>query len=226
MQVLAVAFTMKVPPGLSPELAEVIGVHLGDGFMARYEAGGHGVNEVGFTGNISEFPYYENFVKPTLENVFGVVGRLHLRELDHTTRYVVYSKELVQYFVRLGIPLGKKRDASIPQLIFEQGFVIPCIRGFYHAEGSIYRRYSKAYKGHAKVYDNLLTLQIRTKLKTLMSQVAEELSRLQISCNRLTEKDGVYTLRVTRQSEIAKFLAIIQPRLKVSPHSKNTLIVV
>ena len=192
--------------------------------MVRYELKNQRINEVAFTGNSTELPYYENFVKPTIESAFGVVGRLYLREEDHTTRFVIYNKDLVRYLVGLGLPLGRKRDASIPPLIIERGLTVPCIRGFYHAEGSIYRRYSKAYDGHPRVYDNLLTLQIRAKLKTLMNQVSEELSRLQIDCNRLTEKDGVYTLRITRQSEIAKFYATIQPRLKVQPHRTNPLI--
>ncbi len=113
---------------------------------------------------------------------------------------------------------------SIPSVILEWGLTVPCIRGFYHAEGSIYRRYSKAYPGHHKVYDNLLTLQIRTWLRTLMGQLAEELHRLEIACNRPTEKDGVYTLRVTRQSEVAKFFANMQPSLKVLLRPKNPLI--
>ncbi len=159
--------------------------------MVRYETKGQSISEVAFTGNMSEFPYYETFVKPTFESALGVTGRLYLRESDHTTRYVIYSKEVVQYLSMLGLPLGKKYDASIPPAILEQGLVTHCIRGFYHAEGSIYRRYSKAYRGHPKIYDNLLTLQIRAKLKTLMNQVAEELFQLQILCNRLTAKDGV-----------------------------------
>jgi hypothetical protein len=218
-------FSLNVHTELSPEVAEVVGLHLGDGCMVRYHSKNEWMSMVGFTGNIAEFSYYENFVKPTIESFFGVKGRLYLREEDHTTRFVIYSKDLVQHLIALGLPLGKKHDASIPPLIIEQGLTVPCIRGFYHAEGSIYHRYSKAYEGHARIYDNLLTLQIRTKLKTLMNQISEELSRLQIGCNRLTAKDDVYTLRITKQSEIAKFFATIQPRLKVQPHVKNPLIV-
>lgn len=209
---------MKTPSTIPPDLAEVIGLHLGDGCLVRYEYGGKKISEMALTGNASEYPYYNTFVKPTLESSLGVTGRLYVRTSDNTTRYVVYSKPLVDYFASLGLPLGKKHDASIPRIIFDQGQVIPCIRGVYHAEGSIYRRYSKAYKGHARVYDALQTLQIRTKLKTLMGQVADELARLEIVCNRLTDADGVYTLRVTKQSEIAKFMSLIQPRLKTIPH--------
>lgn len=217
-------FILSVNPEISPEAAEVMGLHLGDGCIVRYHSKGQWMNMVGFTESIAEFPYYENFVKPT-KSVFGVDGRLYLREEDHTTRSVICSKDFVQYPIALGLPLGKKRDASIPPLRIERGLTVPCFRGFYHAEGSIFRRYSKTYEGHARVYDNLLALQIRTRLKTLMNQVSEELSRLQIARNRLIAKDGVYTLRITKQSEIAKFFATVQPRLEVQPHIENPLIV-
>jgi hypothetical protein len=105
--------------------------------------------------------------------------------------------------------------------VLEGGQVIPFIRGIYHAEGSIYRRYSKRYNRHAKVYDNLLTIQIRMKLSTLMHQLREELTKLGISCNRLIDRDGVYTLRITSQLMVRKFLEIIQPRYKTMPHQAN-----
>ena len=59
------------------------------------------------------------------------------------------------------------------------------------------------------------------KLSTLMRQIAEELVKLGRLANHLTHKDGVYTLRITSQSMIAKFLDLIGPRYKTSPHQAN-----
>ncbi|QQG49405.1 MAG: hypothetical protein HY247_03635 [archaeon] len=207
---------MNVPPDVTPDLAEVIGLHLGDGCLSRRLHGRHESNVVAFTAHKSEFWYYEEFVKPTMETTFGVSGRLYLRN-DNTTRYHINDKELVTYLSGLGLPIGKKADAMIPRVIFKKGYTSRCIRGVYHAEGSLYRRYSKAYNQHARVYDNLLSLQIRMKLKTLMNQIHDELIRFGILCNRLTEKHGVYTLRVTSQLEIAKFMEVIGPRYKSTP---------
>lgn len=172
--------------------------------------------QVAFTASPEEFWYYESFVQPTIEKALAVKGRLFLRN-DNTTRYHIAGAKLANYLIELGLPVGKKRDAEIPRAIIEQGFVIPFIRGIYHAEGSIYRRYSKMYNRHIRVYSNLLVIQIRMKLKTLMNQIWTELVNLGISPNRLTEKDGVFTLRITAQKEIAKFLQIIQPRCKLHP---------
>ncbi len=68
-----------------------------------------------------------------------------------------------------------------------------------------------------KVYRNLLVIQIRMKLKTLTTRIHEEIVKLGITPDRLTEKDGVYTLRVTSQREIRRFLQTIQPRYKLLP---------
>jgi len=73
------------------------------------------------------------------------------------------------------------------------------------------------YNRMKKVYDNLLVVQIRMKLKTLMNQVNEELRKLGIVTNRLGARDGVYTLRITNQTMIRKFFEIIRPRYKTSP---------
>ncbi|MDG7016469.1 MAG: LAGLIDADG family homing endonuclease [Nitrososphaerota archaeon] len=105
-------------------------------------------------------------------------------------------------------------DASIPRTVLEHGLAIPFIRGTYHAEGSLYRRYSRVYNRHARVYSNSLVMKIRMKLMTLMNQVRTQLLNLGISPNRLTEKDGVFTLRITAQEEITRFLEVAKPRYK------------
>jgi hypothetical protein len=172
--------------------------------------------QVAFTASPSEFWYYRDFVQPTFETRFHARGSLYLRK-DNTTQYHISGRRLYPELERLGIPIGKKHDASIPSPVIRCGQVVPFIRGLYHAEGSIYRRYSERYKEHAKVYSNLLTIQIRMKLSTLMRQVREELTKLGILTNRLTEKAGVFALRITTQGMVRKFLEVIEPRYKTSP---------
>jgi len=207
---------LNSPSTIGPDLAEVIGVLIGDGCLGRYEKGRHVNWQVVFTAGADEFWYYAGFVKPTIEATFGVSGHLYLRN-DNTTRYHIYSKEVATFFANLGLPIGKKHDASIPSAILEQGLVVPFVRGIYHAEGSIYRRYSKRYNRQTRIYRDLLVIQIRTKLRTLMNQIRVQLSTLGIICNRLTEKDGVYTLRITSQAEVSRFMQKIRPKYKCGP---------
>jgi len=171
---------------------------------------------VAYTGSSSEYWYYEQVIQPTFRAELGVAGNLYKRK-DGTTRYHIRGEKVATAFLSLGIPLGKKHDACIPPAVFESGKVIEFIRGLYHAEGSIYRRYSKMYNRMKRVYDNLLVVQIRMKLPTLMRQIDDELLKLGIKTTRLGSKDGVYTLRITDQAMIRKFFEIIGPRYKTSP---------
>ena len=201
---------------VTSDLAEVLGVLIGDGCICRYRSKGRFYFQVAFTAGPTEFGYYATVVKPTLEAAFGVTGRLFLRN-DNTTRYHIFGKELALGLNKLGIPIGRKTDASIPQAVMERGLVVPFIRGVYHAEGSVYRRYSKKYNRMVRVYDNLLVVQIRMKLPTLMRQLNEELPKLGISTNKLGSKEGVYTLRITRQAMVRRFFEVIRPRYKKEP---------
>ena len=112
---------------VAPDVAEAFGVLLGDGCLSRTLQGGSWASQVAFTANPSEFRYYQDFIQPTIESVFGVRGHLYLRD-DNTTRYHIASAELVLKLHRLGFPIGKKRDASIPKrpdCPFHQG-PLPC----------------------------------------------------------------------------------------------------
>jgi intein/homing endonuclease len=200
-------------------LAEFIGVLIGDGCISRFIYRGRTLFEVAFTGSPSELDYYERFLQPQIENRFPIKGRLRVRN-DNTIRLHFTSKRLAEFFLSMGIPLGKKKDASIPLCLRRRDLVTAFVRGFYHAEGSIYFRYSKRYPYHAKHYGNLLVIQLRCKLRTLMLQIHQAVIGLGLKPTRLGSKDGVYTFRFTDQTQIQKFLEVIGPRYKRSPRTE------
>ena len=182
---------------VNSEIAELLGVLLGDGCISRFVSQGRVKLEVAFTGNESEVGYYKTFLKHLVEELFPIKGQLRIRD-DHSVRLHFRSKRLATYFRSIGLPLGKKKDASIPLVTREKrGLIVAFVRGFYHAEGSIYRRYSRKYPYHARKYGNLLVVQFRCKLKTLMFQLHKEIKRLGIRPTRLTESKGAYTFRLT-----------------------------
>ena len=195
------------------DLAEVIGLLIGDGCVSKYVSACRIRFEIAFTGNLSEFNYYRTFVKPTIERHSPLRGRLILRG-DNTVRLHYVSTRLASFLLSIGLPLGKKTDASIPEFVRRSGQLVPFVRGFYHAEGSLYRRYSKRFAGHSRVYNNLMVIQFRCKLKTLMTELRTLLSQLGLGPNRIGEKDGVYTFRITSQERIRRFLRLVEPRYK------------
>jgi hypothetical protein len=202
-------------PRCDSDLAEVIGLLLGDGCISSYVSHNRKRLEIAFTGNLSEINYYRTFVKRTIERYFPLKGQLVLRG-DNTVRLHYKSTRLAHFLLSIGLPLGKKADAHIPEFVSSAGQLIAFVRGFYHAEGSLYRRYSKRYAGHKRVYSNLMVIQFRCKLKTLMSQVRDLLLQLGLGPNRMGEKDGAFTFRITNQAYIRLFFKLVKPRYKRS----------
>jgi hypothetical protein len=188
---------------------------LGDGCISEYVSSNRRRFEIAFTGNLSESNYYRNFVKRTIERNFPLKGRLILRG-DNTVRLHYISTRLASFLLSIGLPLGKKIDARIPKFVIRAGQIVPFVRGFYHAEGSLYRRYSKRYAGHARIYGDLKVVQFRCKLKTLMLELRSFLLHLGLGPNRMREKDGVYTFRITNQARIRLFFRLVEPRYKTS----------
>ena len=59
------------------------------------------------------------------------------------------------------------------------------------------------------------------KLSTLMHQLYDEINKFGVITNKLAEKAGVYTLRITKQEMAKKFLDIVNPRYKTAPRQAN-----
>ena len=209
-------------PVVDEEVAELPGVLLGDGCLSEFFSNRRRILETAFTGHSSEYEYYRDFLKPVIEARFPIKGRL-LSRGDNTTRLHFRSVRLARYFLSLGVPLGKKIDASIPKAIVERGYFLAFVRGFYHAEGSVYRRYSRPYANHARTYDNELVVQFRCKLKTLMLEMHTGLIESGLNPTRLTMKDGVCTFRFTHQSQIERFVKMVGPRYKIPGHMSARL---
>jgi intein/homing endonuclease len=205
--------TAQYPSRCDSDLAEVIGLLLGDGCISRFFSANRTRLEVAFTGNLCEFDYYRGFVKRTIERHFPLKGQLILRG-DNTVRLHYRSTRLASFLLSIGVPLGRKTDARIPEFVSRAGQDIAFVRGFYQAEGSLYRRYSRKYAGHRRIYSNLMVLQFRCKLKTLMGELRDVLLKLGLKPNRIGERDGVYTFRLTDQTEIQRFFKLVKPRYK------------
>lgn len=132
-------------PRRTPELAEFIGIMMGDGGMSRYQAT--------ITLNLVDDIEYSSFVIQTIERLFGYTPGVILR-VDKTAIRIVMSRvKLVRFLETLGLPTGDKirNGLNIPQWIIESDdFLIPCIRGLVDTDGSVFtHRYISKRKTYA-----------------------------------------------------------------------------
>jgi len=119
---------------LNPEIAELIGAHIGDGSMELYK----GRYVVSFFGHPIEDENYVKRIAEIYSKYFGVSPRI--RKWSGVIGFQICSKDIFDFISSLGIPSGKKDGVDIPELIklSDKEIVSSCIRGIFDTDGTMY----------------------------------------------------------------------------------------
>jgi hypothetical protein len=110
---------IRIPKHLTPELAYLIGVHVGDGCMTfdkekndRY---------ISYTGHIiDEREFHQTIIKNAFEILFNKETKITFdrRENHSCIRTYLRSKAIFTFFNKIiKIPVGSKRDIDVPDII-------------------------------------------------------------------------------------------------------------
>lgn len=159
---------IKLPAKLTPELAEEIGIHYGDGFLSvkRYD--------YRLKGNINdEIEYYKNYIKPLFKKLFNI--NVNLKKFDSTFGFEISSKALWEFKTKvIGIKPGNKKDLCVPERLKINNQKILCafIRGLFDTDGSLYFKSRYGYKNYYP------TITISLYSKNLIIEMGEILKML------------------------------------------------
>jgi len=125
-----------LPEEMNEDLAEEIGLHLGDGSMNFYN--GKGLYQL--RGHlIDDKPHYMSRVRPLYKKLFNI--DINVRDMNSTgvSEFQIWSDELVNFKRDLGLPLGPKTDFLAPSVILENDkFSRSFLRGYFDTDGCLY----------------------------------------------------------------------------------------
>lgn len=113
---------LKIPSTLTPELSYLIGVHVGDGTMNIYRRkDGFNGHPIGYSGHlIDEEEFHVRIIKSLFKKLFNknMSVRFDRRKNHSCINSYTNSKGIITFLNKvIGIPLGSKRDISIPKII-------------------------------------------------------------------------------------------------------------
>ncbi len=159
---------IKFPTKMSEDLAEEIGMHLGDGFLSSYRY------DYRLKGNpADEREYYNNYIKPLYKKLYNL--DIFPKKYEYSFGFEIRSKALWQFKSKvLGIRTGDKNEIYIPELLKINNLPILCsfIRGLFDTDGCLYFRSNYGYK---KYYP---TITLNLASPKLIKDVGEILSML------------------------------------------------
>ena len=153
---------IKIPKKCK-ELAELIGIILGDGnlhyFKKSKKIGTYMLRIAGDKRN--DFNYLTKYVSRLIENLFGIEPKIEMRKTNEML-IIVHSKEIVEFLIKMGLKTGNKikNRVTIPSWIFSNDeYLKTCVRGLIDTDGCVYTlkpQYPNLYQISFKNYNSAL----------------------------------------------------------------------
>lgn len=120
-------------PKPSSELAEMIGILIGDGCLTKYQ--------VSISTNAVDDKEYGIFIGQLMARLFNLKPTFKTRGDSHCLTITISSIELVLTLQRMGLNVGHKirQGLDIPPWILEnKAYSIACLRGIFDTDGGIF----------------------------------------------------------------------------------------
>lgn len=124
---------MKIPD-ICEDLAEEVGLHLGDGSMnfysekGLYQLRGH---------MIDDHDHYFGRISYLYKTLFDIDVNIKNYPKTGVLGFQIWNDELVNFKAGLGLPLGKKEQFRIPQFVDSKELFFAMMRGYFDTDGSL-----------------------------------------------------------------------------------------
>ena len=114
---------------ISSELAELIGVILGDGYIHKTS------DAIVITGSLEDEIYYRNYLRPLIQNLFSTSGSIYFQREKGACYLSISSKNAMQKILDIGFKRGKK--GKIPNAVKKKDLYPHILRGLLDTDGCI-----------------------------------------------------------------------------------------
>lgn len=120
-------------PSYSANLAEFIGIMLGDGHISP--------TQIYVTSHRFDDLDFHKYVRALIQKLFKVRTRSMMDKKDNIIDCYVGSVRIVRFLKKMGLVENKvKKQVAIPSWIFQKrAFQFACLRGLIDTDGSVYR---------------------------------------------------------------------------------------
>ncbi len=157
---------INIPNKKSEELAELLGILYGDGYMNLYNKHHYFIEIAGHAED--DFEYHTIYIKNLIKSIFEVTPNFKIRKDQKTLYTQINSKKIFYFLERVGIPKGKKEKLITPPWIKNNPkYFIAFIRGLYDTDGSVILRKRKQNSISLTSKNKRLILDVKSFLEEL-----------------------------------------------------------
>jgi len=200
-----------IPNSITQELAEESGWHIGDGSMNYYNNKGYVKGIYQLRGHIvDDREHYINVIKPIFKLLYGVDISLRLMPSTRVFGFQIWCNKLVKFKEKLGLPLGKKFDISIPEVfLVNDELKKAVVRGIFDTDGGI-QLMKKNHKLYPVVYITTISKGLYEQLLEILKKLGLRATGHKWTSTRKEWKDA-YRVSIRGNDMFDKFMEIIKP---------------
>ncbi len=135
---------------VSSDLAEFVGIVLGDGYVHKTE------NTIVISGSLEEEIYYRNVVAPLVKRLFDANSSIYFQKERSACYLAVNSNKAISTLLQLGFSRGKKKF-KIPTDFNNTNIFSSVLRGVFDTDGCLkFSKQSKAVNYYPRIQITLL----------------------------------------------------------------------
>tara|TARA_Y100000310_G_C20613868_1_gene779518 strand:- start:188 stop:1081 length:894 start_codon:yes stop_codon:yes gene_type:complete len=191
-------------PEYSEELAELIGIVLGDGYI-EYRNCGPKIKKYSIKiagDSIQSYNYMNQYIPQLIKDLFNVEV-ISYKSKDSNCIYVALNgKQVIEFFGKMGLKPGNKlvSQNTIPDWVWkDEEYLKACIRGLYDTDGSVYEMLPH--------WPGLFQVYFGNKNLTLLRDVRKALIQLGFVVSKLSnvKKNRCPCFYISRKDQVFKF---------------------
>jgi len=190
-------------PDKSIELAEFIGIMLGDGGIRNNY-------QIGISFNYKLDLPYAYHIQNLVKKLFSVTAVIRIREKHGDGSIIISSRSLVEFLYKHGIRKGNKikQQIDIPAWVFNSlEYKIACLKGLMDTDGGLFHH---KYTVNGKQY-KYLKMCFTSYSQPLLKSVMQILSDLELNPKN-TAKNRVYLYSLDQVKKYFKIVGSNNPR--------------
>ncbi|MDO8656097.1 MAG: LAGLIDADG family homing endonuclease [Nanoarchaeota archaeon] len=203
---------------ITPELAEIIGIYIGDGYL-RYEGSR---KELDISGGYEEKEYYDNHVIPLCNQTFNISITGKFFPSRSTYGFVIRDRSVLEIFKEMGFPSGNKSAIiKIPDIIKysdNKEIITRFLRGYFDTDGCVCFRNRKGGKSYS-VYQQKYHYHSRILLTSVSEYLIEDLNVMlttlgfKFNISSRTPKqhnwNKTFTIAIVGKDNLERWIALI-----------------
>ena len=156
---------------MNSKLAELCGIIVGDGHLSKYISKSRTDYKISIIGHRKDDKKYFLEVKKLFKKTINVTPKLKIK--DNYCQLVINSKKTLEFFVNLGIPIGKKADKVNILEVIKNNLQLSCdfLRGLADTDFSLVLRSRKKKEKYPRITADLKSIKLINEVCKILSKL-------------------------------------------------------